>query len=747
MASRLPRLVGLTGHTSARLCIGKEAHDVRVGECVSGWLLRALWQRGDSHIAALESPDAICIVSERRIAPEALISRPFADAAGATIPRFEPEYYQHLLDSRADALALQVQAKGEISFAAVADLLPPVLDDTFLGDDRALERPIVHPDGAIEGHFDAAFPFDPANPSFHYRHGLLDGSMNAVCYAFADDETGRRVEMIAFGLADDASGKIAVYRRVTESRDGDERQVCHRSCDGCREIGAAFYAALLTAWRRHQDYLSRGAQFCVPEAAAQQGVHASLRLADLTFRGVLPRYGVGQYDQPMHDSFPPATIFLAWANLEWGRLERARDVLGHYLSRRVKDDGSFDYYGPAVAEYGQVLALTARYVRLSRDRAWFEAHLPIIRRIISRLRGLREESLRRNADDPLRRGMTPGLPEADYHNAEGEWSKVYYAGDVWVCRGIREIGYAMGDLEPGPNAEAERLLAEAASYQGDICRAIAVAMTQTPGFVPPGADSLQAFDRLTETNHASYCNYRYLLEMVSAGILEDRAIRTLVEYRRGHGGELLGTTRFGECLDDWPAWHYCRGLLDLDDVDGYLMAFYGHLAHHHSRGNWTSYEGVQIDPNRTVPACAEPGGRVHRAHARGQEQVVPCQAMAPLMLKCMLVDEERDRDVLHILRACPEAWLADREGILARNVPTRWCPVSLKAGTDASGAFSLSISLGRTGRVPGQIRVRLPRSLGQRPQITVNHDCWKLEAHGVIVLQHPGAEKHVIAAR
>ncbi|NSW56209.1 MAG: hypothetical protein HPY44_09350 [Armatimonadetes bacterium] len=747
MASKPPQLVGFTGGTSARLRVANREQDASVGECVSGWVLRALWQCGDTGMAALETPDAICIVREHGIAPEALISRPFADAEGAAISHFEPEYYQRLLDSKADELALQVQAQGEVSFAAVADLLPPVLDDTFLGDDRAFERPIVRPDGAIEGHFEAAFPFDPANPSFHYRHGLLGGSMNAVCYAFADDQTGRRVEMIAFGLADDASGKLAVYRRVIESLDVGECQVCHRSCDGCQEIGADFYAALLTAWRRHQDYLCRGAQFRVPEAAVEEGVHASLRLADLTFRGILPRYGVGQYDQPMHDSFPPATIFLAWVNLEWGRLERARDVLAHYLSRRVNDDGSFDYYGPAVAEYGQVLALAARYARLSHDRVWFEAHLPILRRIISRLRGLREESMRRNANDPLRCGMIPGLPEADYHNVEGEWSKVYYAGDVWVCRGIREMGCAMGDLEPSGNPEADALLAEATCYERDIRRAVAAAMKQTPGFVPPGADVVRAFDRLTESNHASYCNYRYLLEMVSGGILEKRAVRTVVEYRRSHGGELLGTTRFGESLDDWPAWHYCRGLLDLDDVDGYLMSFYGHLAHHHSRGNWASYEGIQIDPNRTVPAGAEPGGRVHRAHARGQEQVVPCQAMAPLMLKCMLVDEEWDRDVLHILRACPEAWLADREGVVARNVPTRWCPVSLKARTDASGSFTVSISLGRTGRVPGQMRVRLPRSLGKGPQITVNHDCWKLEASGVIVLRHPGTEKHVIVAR
>ena len=439
----------------------------------------------------------------------------------------------------------------------------------------------------------------------------------------------------------------------------------------------------------------------------QEGIEASLRLGDLTFRGVLPRYGVGQYDQERHHSFPPSTIFLIWAHLEWGRLGRARELLSHYLSRRAKEDGTFDYYGPAVAEYGQMLALAARYVQLSGDREWWDGYLVIVRRIVDRLLALREESKQRNAGDVKHCGLIPGLPEADYHGDEKEWGKYYFAGDVWVCRGLREVGRilarttgvspVMGVSPVSPQrAEGERLIAESRAYEKDIRAAVRASVDARSEFVPAGPDEPPAFERMTESRHASYCNYRYLLEMVSAGILSKQTVRKIAQYRRRHGGELLGMTRFSDHLDDWPAWHYCRGLLDIDDALGYLMTFYGHLAHHHSRGNWASYEQVWISPD-------EGAERTQYKHA---EQVVPCQVMAPIMLKHMLVDEDRDAEVLYLLRACPAAWVGSEEGVSVQGVPTRWGPVSFKTRRQ-NNTVTVQLHLDFPGARPEEVRVRL----------------------------------------
>jgi len=124
-------------------------------------------------------------------------------------------------------------------------------------------------------------------------------------------------------------------------------------CNGDDVDTNTFYAALWELWRHWRGFRKQGLRLRLPEKPLQKMAQAMLIWSVLTFRGLKPRYGMGAYDQPQHHSFPPATLFLAQALLAWGHLERAGDVLAHYISRYVKPDGTFDYYGPAVAEYGQ----------------------------------------------------------------------------------------------------------------------------------------------------------------------------------------------------------------------------------------------------------------------------------------------------------------------------------------------------------------------------------------------------------
>jgi len=39
-------------------------------------------------------------------------------------------------------------------------------------------------------------------------------------------------------------------------------------------------------------------------------------------------------------------------------------------------------------------------------------------------------------------------------------------------------------------------------------------------------------------------------------------------------------TRFEERLDDWPALHVARALLELDEIERYLLLLYAHGLHH-----------------------------------------------------------------------------------------------------------------------------------------------------------------------
>jgi hypothetical protein len=720
MPVRMPELVALRAKGGATVRIADSQRHLTIGETFEGWTLRATWREAKAAFAVLESPAEFLFLSTEPPAVRARLRRPFESLHSLPpVPADDSAHCQSLLDASEDLLAQQAQAQGEPSFAAVADLLPPLLDMTFLGDERTEDRAVVRADGALEGHFEAAFEI---TASSRCAHGLLGESMNAVCYGAWDEDKQQGVEMIAFALADGPAGELAVYRRLrTLSPQGET--LCHeRSCAGVLAPEPGFYQALLTAYLRHQSWTAEGMQVRVPEAEVQQGVAASLRLVDLSFRGVLPRYGVGSYDQRRHDSFPPAVLFFTWAMMEWGRFDRARDALSHYLGRYVQPDGTFDYYGPAVAEYGQLLAAAARYRELSADQSWWDEHLVILRRVARRLLDLRREALA--SDDPTTRGLIPGLPEADYHNDATEWKQFYFAGDVWVCRGLLDLGRALR-TDSVTRREGEALTAEATAYQSDL-RAAVTAATHASGFVPAGPLQPPPFERMTESRHASYCNYRYLLEMVSAGVLETSVVRAIARYRRSHGGELLGTTRFGGHLDDWPAWHWTRGLLEADDVAGYLTSFYGHLAHHHSRGNWASYEQVSVLP----------GPQGFRTVKSGAEQVVPSQAMAPLMLKHLLVDDDRDQDVLHLLRACPAAWLTAPGGLGLTDCPTRWGPISLRARLRGS-EFEVSLR-GLERGTPSKIRLRLAVPGRKLTEATLNGTPVPLTARGTtVVLSQP----------
>jgi hypothetical protein len=685
----IPELVAAHGAGRAALRAAGSEHVLDVGGTLGAWTLRAVWREGEASFAALESTGEIVFLCSAAPRVRGRLRRPFGRLKDIPpLPQADVARCQALLDASEDVLAREAWRDGEPTFAGVAGLLPPLLDMTFLGDEHCEERAVVRPDGAMEGYFEAAFE---VKPGARVVHGLLAETMNAVCYGAWDERQQRGVEMVAFALADGPAGELTVYRRLrTVCADG-ETVGYERSCGGEVAQASEFYRSLQTAYLRHTEWAARGMQVRLPETEVRRGVVASLRLTDLAFRGVLPRYGVGYYDRPEHNSFPPAVLFFSWAMMEWGRLDRARDALSHCLGRYVKPDGTFDYYGPAVAEYGQLLAAAARYLELSADRQWWDHHLVILHRIVRRLVALRHEAIA--SGPPELRGLIPGLPEADYHGDAAEWQAYYFAGDVWVCRGLREVGRALlGDA--GTCREGGALLAEADAYRADI-RAAVKAATHPSGFVPAGPAQPPPFERMTESRHASYCNYRYLLEMASAGVLEAATIRAMARYRRAHGGELLGTTRFAGHLDDWPAWHWVRGLLDTDDVAGYLNTFYGHLAYHHSHGNWASYEQVTVLP----------GERGVRTLSGRAEQVVPCQAMAALMLKQMLVDDDRDADVLHLLRACPTHWLTAPAGVEVKDCPTRWGPVSVGARMHGDEAEVKVRGLARG--VPGKIRVRL----------------------------------------
>ncbi len=287
-----------------------------------------------------------------------------------------------------------------------------------------------------------------------------------------------------------------------------------------------------------------------------------------------------------------------------------------------------------------------------------------LRRVWGRLLTLRRESLA-DADAPDNcRGLVPGLPEADYHQDEEQWRQYYFSGDAWAVRGLQAMAallVSVGQVEEGLAASTE-----ADAWAEDLNAAVAASIVQTDGgpFVPPGPTQLEPFEHMTEGRHASFVNYRYWAEMISAGVLEPDAMRQVLDYRSSHGGELLAMTRFQDHLDDWPVINYARALLELGYIDRYQLLMYAHLTQHQAAGWLTAYEQVTLLPD-------EHGLR--RQHAG---QVSPCQTTVPQMLRWALAYEMRDEELLLIAPAVPWHWITDHP-VEVTDLPTRWGYIEL----------------------------------------------------------------------
>jgi hypothetical protein len=589
------------------------------------------------------------------------------------------DYSQRILKSKDDILSHAASANGtEPSYESLAGLLPPLRAYTFLGTTTSSEKLIVWPDGrlgtGIHHRKLDGLVFDPAavlnhswSGSLTTKQGLAAGYLPVIDDGFFDPATHSGFEEIAFAADGEKPGAY----------------ICLRNIDGVRsywrlpgpqrlEDGTEFYRRLLDTQRRWDEFLGQGMSIDVPETRVSDASKAAMVRALISEIGSRPKYGVGVYSASKHDSFPPATILPGLCLLDWGYTREAKALLGYYLSKFVKSDGTFDYYGPALSEYGQMLTLAVRCFEVTGDAGWLTENLPALKRIAESLQAQLDAARGRLAPGSPNYGLLWGAAEADTYKDK----RFYFAGNAWCWRGLHDFGQLLSDGRQSNGNSADvnlgnKLVGRAASLRENLLSAMNrdFQSSLNPPFLPPAAGLEKPFDHMTENDLASYTNYRYWPEMLSAGILPASMENAIIAYRTAHGGEVAATTRLESVLDDWPYAHYAWGLLDADDIDHYLMGFYGHLAFHQSPGNFTAYESVAIKGTST------------RDYA--SDYCVPAQMVVPQLLRWMMAWEPWDGQELWLARAVPKAWF--RTGFAARRIPTRWGLASIEVAPVGDG--------------------------------------------------------------
>lgn len=341
---------------------------------------------------------------------------------------------------------------------------------------------------------------------------------------------------------------------------------------------------------RECDRIGRCVNVDLGHPLLNRSVLVGLASIDLTFEGRHPMYGRGKYGYPRHDGFPPTIIAAVDALLSWDMVSRACQVFFYWLDRFVnKKGGEILYYGPALSEYGQLLALAARLADRRPLDAWPEGP----RRALS-------EMLRRVLDLASRAqgGLIAGIPEAD----ERDHPASYFHNNAWLARGLNDWAGLLGSM-PWNDVPAHPVIETAAMrLRQATLLAIDHAWPEdaTDWWLPPTIEPVPRPANLTATRLASYTNYRYWPELLSSGILPTDLANRIVAARRAGGGQFMGVTRFLDRLDDWPLYDYLQGLWQLGHINDFLYTLYGHVIYHQAEHHLTAYEQVSLPPGRKV---------------------------------------------------------------------------------------------------------------------------------------------------
>jgi len=326
-----------------------------------------------------------------------------------------------------------------------------------------------------------------------------------------------------------------------------------------------------------------------------RSVKAGLASVDATFQGDHPKYGVKGYAEDCHDGFPPTIIAAVDALSAWGLSSRARQLFRYWILSFVREDGTIDYYGTSISEYGQLLHTAACLEERAGIEGWWSDCLGPLNRMVEYLLDLRASAER---DD----GLIVGSPEADERDQLGK----YFHNSSWVAKGF----YRWADLcerqGASPSTAVEAVRNTANAIEADTLDAIRGCWPKDADdwWLPPRVEPLERPRCLTGTREASYTNYRYWPELLSSGILPRGMANRIVDARLSAGGQFCGMTRFEGWLDDWPLADYLYGLWQLGRKRDFLLTLYGHVAYHQAEGHLTAYEQVTFPPGKEkAPYC------------------------------------------------------------------------------------------------------------------------------------------------
>lgn len=558
--------------------------------------------------------------------------------------------------------------------------------------------------------------------------GLIGGWLPVVRFVYPVRE-GVAWERIAFGVVDPPTKFIQpVWYRMLGLEEG--RLVEAHYFDSylpypiqVEPDPAGFYVALYKLHQAWSDVLKDAMQLDLPERWISDFCRHAMVQEMITRVGDHPRYGILErnYGGPEHDGFQDILNSSVICFLEWGLFDIARGYLDNYFTDFVSLDGSIDYRGPELGQYGRMLANLAQFYEYTGDDELLLRHDQKVKAIVRILMDRREAAKKLPLDDPAY-GMIAGRHEADIsffaHNLGTlDYERPYFCNSAEAWRGFRDLGRAWvtlgqqrGDAELV--ARGETLLAEVPSLQRDIYQSIerSILYDTDPPHLPTYAGLKTPFDLAPRPSPESFASTRVWTEMMHSGMVTRQTIDLIYGYLSTHAMTKLGIFGRQSSLLGFRSQGQGYGLIQHDMIAEFLLFYYAHSAHLHTRGTWTGFEGVDVDRDRAehAPYCT------------------PTQVTIPAVTKWMLVFEDPLSSTLWLAKTTPRAWLEPGERIGVKGAPTRWGKVSyevLSRLDEKRVRATISLPWDRAVETKVMLRLRVPEGHTME-SVELNGEVW-----------------------
>lgn len=510
--------------------------------------------------------------------------------------------------------------------------------------------------------------------------GLVGGWLPIIRTAYSDAD-GRWEQVTFADLGSRASTALRVWYRFARIEAGLVTSVRYVDTylpypTGRDPAPARFYGALYRTALGWRANLHGMAEVSVPDAALPDRVRHGIALEMITRNGARPRYGIVDraYGGAEHDGFQDTLTTSVECMLEWGLFDLARRYLDDYLTRVVRDDGSLDYRGPEIGQYGRMLTLVAQYVAYTADAGLAIRHERKVEAITRILLDRRRRGLRLSPDDPGF-GLIAGRHEADISFDSGslgkyDYERPYFSNTAEGWRGLRDLGRmwkTIGTAGAGRDLEdrGDALVGVADAMRDHLLGAVERSWLTVGGLsgLPlfPGAGMLHTAAPY-RSRPETFDENRVWSELLHSGALEAGTVSRLLDFVAEAGGSTLGMFGNRSRVVSFMAHRAAYGMIQHNLVREVLLLLWAQAAHLHTAGTWMALECVDLDRDRAghLPYCA------------------PGQLTVPLIVRWMLLFSDPITDDMWLAKATPRDWLMPGRKIELRGAPTRWGRLSFE---------------------------------------------------------------------